>query len=160
MYHTVFLKTVQLEVCLPIPSILYWTRWKIFPTRFNGLLKIHEPLKGYFFYSSSVASEQWIDVGTCTVPENTNFLVPLHELLIYTIYSKYTIYKGKWSNFIGFRNEYKSYSAFARRPTKNNSERDEMILSFWPKGTETRDQTSSSGHSGQFCLSGKYVFFS
>ena len=34
------------------------------------------------------------------------FLLPLHELPIYTIYSKYT---RKWSNFIGFREKHWSY---------------------------------------------------
>ena len=42
---------------------------------------------GYWTSIIGLSRLQRIDVGTCTVPEYTNFLVPLHEPPIYTIYS-------------------------------------------------------------------------
>ena len=68
---------------------------------------------------------QWVDVGTCTVPECTNFLVPLHEVPIHTIYSKYTIYLRKWSNFT-------KWVQVIRRSLghENNSERSDKTLIF------------------------------
>ena len=60
---------------------------------------------------------------------HTNFLVLLHELPIYTFYSKYTITKK--NEAISFASK-RSIKVFLRSPGhKNNWERNGMILTFW-----------------------------